>query len=108
MWRSESKPQAQARVFVPLACASEFQQGRPVRSLPPSKPLTGPAPPWRTVCAPDWLPSHPSADQGEGESDMSRHKHRTRLRFEALEARVVPSVLDLTGIEWRTIDGTNN
>src|SRR5216684_3582651 len=25
---------------------------RPVRSLPPSKPLTGPAPPRRSVCAP--------------------------------------------------------
>src|SRR5262245_57889571 len=29
-----------------------FQTKRPVRSLPPSKPLTGPAPPRRSVCAP--------------------------------------------------------
>jgi hypothetical protein len=33
---------------------------------------------------------------------------RARLRFEPLECRQVPSTLDLTGIEFRTIDGTNN
>src|SRR6516164_3001798 len=30
---------------------------RPVRSLPPSKALTGPAPPRRSVCAPERSPS---------------------------------------------------
>jgi hypothetical protein len=30
------------------------------------------------------------------------------LRIEALEDRLVPSGLDLTGVEWRAIDGTGN
>jgi hypothetical protein len=32
-----------------------FSTERPVRSLPPSKPATGPAPPRRSVCAPEWV-----------------------------------------------------
>jgi len=47
---------------------------------------------------------------------MSRHEshgNRSRQRevrptFEVLEDRLVPSGLDLTGFEWRTINGTNN
>src|SRR5690348_15021565 len=36
---------------------------RPVGSLPPSKPLTGPAPPRRSVCAPGAMSPHCTADQ---------------------------------------------
>ena len=34
--------------------------------------------------------------------------HRARLGLEPLEDRQVPSTIDLTGVEWRTIDGTTN
>ena len=34
--------------------------------------------------------------------------HHARLGLEPLEDRQVPSTFDLTGVEWRTIDGTNN
>src|SRR4051812_20186982 len=34
---------------------------RPVGSLPPSKPPTGPAPPRRSVCAPGTMSLHPIA-----------------------------------------------
>src|SRR5207244_2172114 len=36
---------------------NDHEKKRPVRSLPPSKPLTGPAPPRRSVCAPEGSPS---------------------------------------------------
>src|SRR5207244_1878596 len=51
---------------------SERRTKRPVRSLPPSKPLTGPAPPRRSVCAPGSMSHHSIADQpGMGERTMS-------------------------------------
>ena len=37
-----------------------------------------------------------------------RQQRRFRPTFEVLEDRVVPSGLDLTGVEWRSIDGTSN
>src|SRR5437016_5468084 len=41
-------------------------------ALPPSKPLTGPAPPRRSVCAPGTMSLHPIADQPvEGRLPMS-------------------------------------
>src|SRR5712664_3275883 len=41
-------------------------------ALPPSKPLTGPAPPRRSVCAPGTMSHHCNADQpGKGDSTMS-------------------------------------
>src|SRR5260370_5783939 len=49
-----------------------LEKKRPVRSLPPSKPLTGPAPPRRSVCAPGTMSLHSIADQpGQGELTMS-------------------------------------
>ena len=44
---------------------------RPVRSLPPSKPLTGPAPPRRSVCAPGTMSLHCIADRSrKGDSHV--------------------------------------
>src|SRR5690242_20085051 len=41
-------------------------------ALPPSKPLTGPAPPWSSVCAPGTMSLHCIADPpGKGELTMS-------------------------------------
>src|SRR5262249_50558259 len=86
---------------------------RPVRSLPPSKPLTGPAPPRRSVCAPGRGPGRWTADHlfeemptmlfrsllryaGYGQQTASRRRParqrpRARLSLEALEDRTLPS-----------------
>jgi peroxidase len=37
-----------------------------------------------------------------------RRERRFQPAFEVLEDRLVPSGLDLTGVEWRSIDGTSN
>src|SRR5262249_35750823 len=48
------------------------ERKRPVGSLPPSKPPTGPAPPQRSVCALGTMSLHSNADQnGMGELVMS-------------------------------------
>src|SRR5687768_15459738 len=39
---------------------------------------------------------------------MMRKRKTIRLAAEQLEDRIVPAVLDLTGAEFRTIDGTDN
>jgi peroxidase len=39
---------------------------------------------------------------------MTTNRRRAPLRFEQLEARAMLATLDLTGVEFRTIDGTNN
>src|SRR5262245_37672437 len=41
-------------------------------------------------------------------SPVMSKKPIARLRLDQLEDRQVPSTLDLTGVEWRTIDGTHN
>jgi peroxidase len=43
----------------------------------------------------------------ESHGNRSRQR-RFRPTLEVLEGRLVPSGLDLTGVEWRSIDGTNN
>src|SRR6266542_564155 len=92
-----------------------IQEKRPVGSLPPSKPPTGPAPPRRSVCAPGTMSLHYIADQSsQGVSSMrmsswlrsarslfvpagTKKAHGTmraplaRLRVEPLEDRTVPS-----------------
>src|SRR5262245_32924491 len=50
---------------------SDEQKRRPVRSLPPSKLLTGPASPRRSVCALGW-PCHFVADQLQRETGNVR------------------------------------
>src|SRR6516164_2290337 len=94
---------------------------RPVRSLPPSKPLTGPAPPRRSVCAPgevavtiisqtafrkdtvlmwydwmlDFLRFGPARTRpGRTRSVVPRKWRATcKLHLELLEDRAVPSTL---------------
>src|SRR5216684_4459103 len=62
---------------------------RPVRSLPPSKPLTGPAPPRRSVCAPGTMSSHCIADQPrKGELTMSFNSWLQNLRSALAPSRM--------------------
>src|SRR6476660_4685855 len=63
------------------AAANAGRRKRPVRSLPPSKPLTGPAPPRRSVCAPGSMSHHSIADQPrKGELTMSFNSWLQNLR----------------------------
>src|SRR5262245_2792246 len=55
---------------------SELGIRRPVGSLPPSKPLAGPAPPRRSVCAPGTMPLHPYADRRREAMFMPKTKRQ--------------------------------
>src|SRR5438093_707638 len=62
---------------------------RPVRFLPPSKPLTGPAPPRRSVCAPGTMSLHCIADQPrKGDFTMSFTSWLRNLRSALAPSRV--------------------
>src|SRR5438105_7397182 len=65
------------------------KQKRPVGSLPPSEPPTGPAPPRRTVCA----PRGPSSSYRRPHREETIVKPRSHLRVELLEDRSVPSTV---------------
>src|SRR6266498_1328108 len=88
--------------------------------LPPSKPLTGPAPPRRSVCAPGTMSLHCIADQSsQGVFAMRKSSwlrsarslfvpagtenghHPTRLRKRAMAAR-----LSVERLEDRTVPST--
>src|SRR5262245_23467713 len=82
---------------------------RPAGSLPPSKPPAGPAPPRRSVCAPDAMSPHHLADRGDGLMSFtwfaasSRGKRRTSRqhfvpRLEPMEDRTVPSTFTVLNL----------
>src|SRR5713101_2946903 len=88
---------------------------RPVRSLPPSKPLTGPAPPRRSVCAPGTMSFHCIADRVYStRSFVMRSRIKTCLHLEALEDRCLlsfdPALLGSVGLvaESAAVSDFNN
>src|SRR5262249_34592087 len=93
---------------------------RPVRSLPPSKPLTGPAPPRRSVCAPAAMAPHCIADQstqGVFAMRLSSWLRSARTLFvpsgtekghrpPRLRKRALPARLGVERLEDRTVPST--